>query len=84
MRRITFEQQPGGSGYRVMEGRQEKVCVGEIRPSVDGLWMAYSLDGVWVGSGTSRKAASRRLTEPNRCPHGYTGNWSDDCPDCRH
>lgn len=18
------------------------------------------------------------------CPHGYTGNWSDDCPDCRH
>jgi hypothetical protein len=24
------------------------------------------------------------LPAPDACPHGFTGNWSDDCPDCRH
>lgn len=27
---------------------------------------------------------SRRPAEPDSCPHGFIGNWSDDCPDCRH
>lgn len=21
---------------------------------------------------------------PIQCPHGYVGDWSDECPDCRH
>jgi hypothetical protein len=34
------------------------------------------------GSMTAIREAAARASA--RCPHGYTGDWSDDCPDCRH
>jgi hypothetical protein len=27
---------------------------------------------------------SQLVEEGVTCPHGVKGNWSDDCPDCRH
>jgi hypothetical protein len=35
-----------------------------------------------LGYATYRR--TRFKPEPASCEHGYTGDWSDDCPDCRH
>lgn len=49
---------------------------------------AYLDRGLWVKNPADRtKLPDVDHTwagHTRTCPHGHTGNWSDDCPDCRH
>ena len=63
--RVTLERQPGGNGYRVMEGRQEKVHIGYVRPALHIFWQAFDLDNKIKGTTGDRMSAARLLrSEP--------------------
>jgi hypothetical protein len=59
--RVTLERQPGNNGYKVMEGRQEKIHIGYVRPTLHILWQAFDLNYQIKGVASNRLGAARLL-----------------------
>jgi len=53
---------------------------------IDDLWPFAALGFLALAAVALLGYATYRRTrfKPASCEHGYTGDWSDDCPDCRH